>query len=218
MLVSKVGLKCESDDGWVRVSDILGSDYFKDMTKDILMKANLDSILLLCFEVVGDCGLQCSKASCGPMGEHSGSLFISDLGYQLSPDLVYIRAYNKDEKKVAESVFGDLGLHISRVSHHIFCVSSMTSRFLSQDVLRWEAFKEGGAAPAAAGPSEKKGAGAASGSLRGDAPEFVPSSNPLLAPMQNPGLEGFGASRLRLATTVEVSRPGRCFPTLKRPR
>jgi|Cyp1metagenome_2_1107374.scaffolds.fasta_scaffold51215_2 hypothetical protein len=34
----KVGLSSESAEGWVKVNDVLTSDYFKDMTKEILMK------------------------------------------------------------------------------------------------------------------------------------------------------------------------------------
>lgn len=34
----KVGLSSDSAEGWVKVNDVLTSDYFKDMTKEILMK------------------------------------------------------------------------------------------------------------------------------------------------------------------------------------
>ncbi|CAK9052627.1 Pentatricopeptide repeat-containing protein [Durusdinium trenchii] len=64
-----VGLTSDSADGWVKVNDVLASDYFKDMTREILMKVIVDSNA-------------------------------QKLRYQLSPDCVYIRAYNKDEKKV----------------------------------------------------------------------------------------------------------------------
>ncbi|CAK9083015.1 unnamed protein product [Durusdinium trenchii] len=117
-----VGLTSDSADGWVKVNDVLASDYFKDMTREILMKVIVDSNA-------------------------------QKLRYQLSPDCVYIRAYNKDEKK---------------------------------------AFKEGATSAAAASvPSPEKKGGAVTGTLRGDAPEFVPSSNPLLPPMQAAGYPPF---------------------------
>lgn len=34
----EVGLSSDSAEGWVKVNDVLTSDYFKDMTRDILMK------------------------------------------------------------------------------------------------------------------------------------------------------------------------------------
>lgn len=113
-----VGLSSESAEGWVKVNDVLTSDYFKDMTKEILMKVIVDSNA-------------------------------QKLRYQLTPDCVYIRAYSTLEKK---------------------------------------AFKEGGAGSTAtttAPPTEKKSP--VTGTLRGETPEFVPSANPLLAPMQTPG-------------------------------
>ncbi|CAE7736121.1 unnamed protein product [Symbiodinium pilosum] len=108
-----VGLNSESADGWVKVTDVLASEYFKEITKEILMKVIVDSNA-------------------------------QKLRYQLSPDCVYIRAYSRDEKK---------------------------------------AFKEGAASTTASvsAPPEKKG------TLRGEAPEFVPSSTPMLPSMQNPG-------------------------------
>eukprot|EP00437_Effrenium_voratum_P021273 CAMPEP_0181441884 /NCGR_PEP_ID=MMETSP1110-20121109/23739_1 /TAXON_ID=174948 /ORGANISM="Symbiodinium sp., Strain CCMP421" /LENGTH=329 /DNA_ID=CAMNT_0023565785 /DNA_START=45 /DNA_END=1034 /DNA_ORIENTATION=- len=63
-----VGLNSDTADGWVKVNDVLTSEYFKDMTKEILMKVIVDSNA-------------------------------QKLRYQLSPDLVYIRAYSRDEKK-----------------------------------------------------------------------------------------------------------------------
>ena len=35
----QVGLNSESADGWVKVTDVLASEYFKEITKEILMKA-----------------------------------------------------------------------------------------------------------------------------------------------------------------------------------
>ena len=34
-----MGLNSDTADGWVKVNDVLTSEYFKDMTKEILMKA-----------------------------------------------------------------------------------------------------------------------------------------------------------------------------------
>ncbi|CAE7203099.1 unnamed protein product [Symbiodinium natans] len=109
-----VGLNSESSDGWVKVTDVLDSEYFKAITKDILMKVIVDSNA-------------------------------QKLRYQLSPDCVYIRAYSRDEKK---------------------------------------AFKEGATSTTSSvpvpAPPEKKG------TLRGEAPEFVPSTSPMTS-MQTPG-------------------------------
>ncbi|CAE7833778.1 EMB2654 [Symbiodinium sp. KB8] len=110
-----VGLNSESADGWVKVTEVLTSEYFKEITKEILMKVIVDSNA-------------------------------QKLRYQLSPDCVYIRAYSRDEKK---------------------------------------AFKEGAASTTASvsvpAPPEKKG------TLRGEAPEFVPSTSPMLSSMQTSG-------------------------------
>ena len=38
---AEVGLNSESADGWVKVTDVLASEYFKEITKEILMKARL---------------------------------------------------------------------------------------------------------------------------------------------------------------------------------
>ena len=35
----EVGLNSESADGWVKVTEVLTSEYFKEITKEILMKA-----------------------------------------------------------------------------------------------------------------------------------------------------------------------------------
>ena len=40
-VLAQVGLNSESADGWVKVTEVLTSEYFKEITKEILMKAGL---------------------------------------------------------------------------------------------------------------------------------------------------------------------------------
>eukprot|EP00438_Fugacium_kawagutii_P019621 Skav232794 [mRNA] locus=scaffold614:285013:285824:+ [translate_table: standard] len=101
-----VGLTSDSAEGWVKVESVLTSDYFKDMTREILMKV----------------------------------LAFDPPSYQLTPDLVYIRAYSTTEKKVP-----------------IACRDNQTA---SLSLCTCQAFKEGaagGTAPTAVPPPEKKG-------------------------------------------------------------
>lgn len=93
------------DGGWLKISDVLASEYFKDITNDLLMKVIIDS------------------NSQKPR-------------YQLSPDCLSIRAYSPTEKTKLKSADGGR----------------------------------------AAVPKTEDG------SLRGEAPEFVPSGAPIALP------------------------------------
>eukprot|EP00930_Biecheleria_cincta_P068781 TRINITY_DN56617_c0_g1_i1.p1 TRINITY_DN56617_c0_g1~~TRINITY_DN56617_c0_g1_i1.p1 ORF type:complete len:356 (+),score=91.74 TRINITY_DN56617_c0_g1_i1:53-1069(+) len=101
-----VGLDA-NEGGWLKITDVLESDYFKDVSQELLMKVIVDS------------------NSQKPR-------------YQLSADCNLIRAYSANEKTKLKNA-------------------------------------DGGKAPV---PHK-----AEDGSLRGDAPEFVPSQNPIAAPI-----------------------------------
>ena len=72
VVCAKVGLTSDSADGWVKVNDVLASDYFKDMTREILMKArglmkcpcfkNPRHFFALVETIAGDCRLKCAEA------------------------------------------------------------------------------------------------------------------------------------------------------------
>eukprot|EP00931_Biecheleriopsis_adriatica_P056214 TRINITY_DN332_c1_g4_i1.p1 TRINITY_DN332_c1_g4~~TRINITY_DN332_c1_g4_i1.p1 ORF type:complete len:349 (-),score=103.38 TRINITY_DN332_c1_g4_i1:83-1063(-) len=63
----------EVKDGWVKVKDVLQTEYFKEVSEETLMKVIIDSNA-------------------------------QKLRYQLSVDLVYIRAYSSEEKKALKEV------------------------------------------------------------------------------------------------------------------